>query len=323
MNALQTPNRKFLVTGGAGFIGSNFVERLVRKGESVRVLDKLTYAGNLKSIQGFIDKGQLDFIHGDICDPEAVREAMDSVDVVVNFAAESHVDRSIESSAEFVRTNVLGTENLLAHALMLKTKVFVQISTDEVYGSIDKGSWTEESPLKPNSPYSASKAAADLLALSYYKTHGLDVRITRCCNNYGPKQLPEKLIPNFITKLIKEEKVPLYGDGKNVREWIHVDDHCDAIELVIDKGAPGEVFNIGSGFELENVQLATLLLSIFNLDANFIQMVEDRKGHDFRYSVDSQKIRNLGHKSLHEFGIGLRETIDWYQNNLDYWKTRI
>lgn len=318
---MQAPKRKFLVTGGAGFIGSNFVARLVSKGESVRVLDKLTYAGNLRSIQGFIDQGQLDFFHGDICDPVVVREAMDSVDVVVNFAAESHVDRSIESSAEFVSTNVLGTENLLAHALMLNTKVFIQISTDEVYGSIDTGSWKEDSPLKPNSPYSASKAAADLLAFSYYKTHGLDIRITRCCNNYGPKQLPEKLIPSFITKLMKNNKLPLYGDGRNIREWIHVDDHCSAIELVIDEGKPGEVYNIGSGFELENVEIANLLLKVFNLESSFISKVEDRKGHDFRYSVDSQKIQNLGYKPRQEFNKGLLETIDWYKNNMNYWKS--
>lgn len=318
---MQAPKRKFLVTGGAGFIGSNFVERLISKGELVRVLDKLTYAGNPKSLQGFIDQGQLDFFHGDICDPVVVREAMDSVDIVVNFAAESHVDRSIESSAEFVRTNVLGTENLLAHALMLNTKVFIQISTDEVYGSIDNGSWKEDSPLKPNSPYSASKAAADLLAFSYYKTHGLDIRITRCCNNYGPKQLPEKLIPSFITKLMKKEKVPLYGEGRNVREWIHVDDHCSAIELVIDEGKPGEVYNIGSGFELENIELANMLLKVFNLESSFIRMVEDRKGHDFRYSVNSQKIQNLGYKPRQEFKKGLLETIEWYKNNTDYWKS--
>jgi dTDP-glucose 4,6-dehydratase len=318
---MQAPKRKFLVTGGAGFIGSNFVERLVSKGESVRVLDKLTYAGNLKSIQRFIDQGRLDFFHGDICDPAVVREAMDSVDVVVNFAAESHVDRSIESSSEFVKTNVLGTENLLAHALMLNIKVFIQISTDEVYGSIDNGSWKEDSPVKPNSPYSASKAAADLLAISYYKTHGLDVRITRCCNNYGPRQLPEKLIPNFITKLMKNEQVPLYGDGRNIREWIHVDDHCRAIDLVVEEGKPGEVYNIGSGFELENLELANLLLKVFNLESSFIRKVEDRKGHDFRYSVDSLKIQNLGYKSKQEFDKGLLETIDWYKNNTNFWKS--
>ena len=317
---MQAPKRKFLVTGGAGFIGSNFVQRLISKGETVRVLDKLTYAGNLRNIQGFIDQGQLDFFYGDICDPVIVREAMDCVDVVVNFAAESHVDRSIESSAEFVRTNVLGTENLLAHALMLNTKTFIQISTDEVYGSINYGSWREDSPLEPNSPYSASKAAADLIAFSYYKTHGLDIIITRCCNNYGPKQLPEKIIPSFITKLMKKEKIPLYGDGKNIREWIHVDDHCSAIELVINEGKPGEVYNIGSGFELENVELANLLLKAFSLESEFISMVEDRKGHDFRYSVDSRKIQNLGHVPRKEFRKGLLETIDWYQKNLDHWK---
>jgi len=231
------------------------------------------------------------------------------------------VDRSIESSAEFVKTNVLGTENLLAHALMLKTKVFIQISTDEVYGSIDNGSWKEDSPLKPNSPYSASKAAADLLAISYYKTHGLDIRITRCCNNYGPRQLPEKLIPSFITKLMKNEKVPLYGDGRNIREWIHVDDHCRAIDLVVEEGKPGEVYNIGSGFELENLELANLLLKVFNLESSFIRKVEDRKGHDFRYSVDSLKIQNLGYKSKQEFEKGLLETIDWYKNNTNFWKS--
>ena len=321
MNAIQVPKRKFLVTGGAGFIGANFVNRLISKGDSVRVLDKLTYAGNLKNIQQFIDQGKIDFFHGDICDPASVREAMDSVDIVVNFAAESHVDRSIESSAEFVRTNVLGTENLLAHALMMNIELFIQISTDEVYGSIKNGSWKEDSPLKPNSPYSASKAAADLLALSYYKTHGLDIRITRCCNNYGPKQLPEKIIPNFITKLMNEEKVPLYGDGRNVREWIHVEDHCDAIDLVIEKGMPGEVYNIGSGFELENVELTNLLIQLLKLDSSYIEMVEDRKGHDFRYSVDSKKIESLGFKNRYEFKKGLLETIDWYKNNTNHWNS--
>ena len=316
---MHAPKRKFLVTGGAGFIGSNFVARLISNGESVRVLDKLTYAGNLKNIQGSIDQGQLDFFHGDICDPVIVREAMDSVDVVVNFAAESHVDRSIESSAEFVRTNVLGTENLLAHALILNTKIFIQVSTDEVYGSIAEGSWSEDSPLKPNSPYSASKAAADMLAISYYKTHGLDVRITRCCNNYGPKQLPEKLVPNFITRLIKGEKVPLYGDGKNVREWIHVEDHCRGIELVVEAGKPGDIYNIGSGFELENLKLAQILLSHFEVEEDCIDFVEDRKGHDFRYSVDASRINQLGFTCKIAFDLGISETVKWYRTNQKYW----
>jgi dTDP-glucose 4,6-dehydratase len=317
---MQASKRKFLVTGGAGFIGSNFVERLISKGESVRILDKLTYAGNLKSIQEFIDQGQLDFFYGDICDPVIVREAMDSVDVVVNFAAESHVDRSIQGSAEFVRTNVLGTENLLTHALMLKTKVFIQVSTDEVYGSIVEGSWSEDSPLKPNSPYSASKAAADMLAISFYKTHGLDVRVTRCCNNYGPKQLPEKLVPNFITKLIKGEKVPLYGDGKNVREWIHVEDHCRGIEFVIEAGKPGDIYNIGSGFELQNLNLAQILLSHFEVEADCIDFVEDRKGHDFRYSVDASKINQLGFTCEIPFDLGISKAVEWYRNNQNYWQ---
>lgn len=247
---------------------------------------------------------------------------MESTDVVVNFAAESHVDRSILNSAEFIKTNVLGVENLLSLALKLGISQFIQVSTDEVYGSIESGTWVEDSPLMPNSPYSASKAGADLLALSYFKTHGLDVRITRCCNNFGAMQMPEKFIPNLITRMLRKEKLPIYGNGKNVREWIHVEDHCVGINLVIDKGEAGEVYNIGSNFELENIEVAKLLLRAFGSELDCLQYVEDRKGHDFRYSIDSSKIKSLGFTYTKDFNEEIRNTIDWYRENTEYWSSK-
>lgn len=321
MNDIASANRTYLVTGGAGFIGSHFVRILVSQGHKVRVLDKLTYAGNLKNIQDLIATGQILFFQGDICDSKIGRLAMESADIVVNFAAESHVDRSILNSAEFIKTNVLGVENLLSLALELEISQFIQVSTDEVYGSIESGNWAEDSPLLPNSPYSASKAGADLLALSYFKTHGLDVRITRCCNNFGAMQMPEKFIPNLITRMLRKEKLPIYGNGKNVREWIHVEDHCFGINLVIDKGKPGEIYNIGSNFELENIEVAKLLLRTFGSDLDCLQFVDDRKGHDFRYSIDSSKIKSLGFTYTKNFNEEIRNTIDWYRENREYWSS--
>lgn len=283
-------------------------------------MDKLTYAGNLENIRSFIQSGQILFFQGDICDPLITSQALDGVDVVINFAAESHVDRSIENSLNFIRTNVLGTENLLAQSLKVGVKTFIQISTDEVYGSIETGSWTEDSQISPNSPYSASKAAGDLLALAYFRTHGLDVRITRCSNNYGPYQLDEKLIPALITRLIKNERLPIYGHGLNQREWIFVDDHCSAILLVIHKGAPGSVYNIGSGIEMKNLAMAQKLVEIFDKSNDLIEFVDDRKGHDFRYSVNSQKIRELGFTCSVSFDEGIQMTADWYLENNRFWE---
>ena len=319
MNTQLPTESKFLVTGGAGFIGSNFVRKIVSLGYKVNVLDKLTYAGNLENIRSFIESGQIVFFQGDICDPLITSEALDGVDVVVNFAAESHVDRSIENSLDFVRTNVLGTENLLARSLKAGVKTFIQISTDEVYGSIETGSWTENSQIAPNSPYSASKAAGDLLALAYFRTHGLDVRITRCSNNYGPYQLDEKLVPTLITRLIKNERLPIYGNGLNQREWIFVDDHCSAVFLVLQKGVPGNVYNIGSGLEMNNLEMAHKLVEIFGRSTDLIEFVPDRKGHDFRYSVDSQKVRELGFTCSVSFDEGIQMTADWYLKNKGFW----
>ena len=319
MNTQLPTESKFLVTGGAGFIGSNFVRKIVSLGYKVNVLDKLTYAGNLKNIRSFIESGQIVFFQGDICDPLITSEALDGVDVVVNFAAESHVDRSIENSLDFVRTNVLGTENLLARSLKAGVKTFIQISTDEVYGSIETGSWTENSQIAPNSPYSASKAAGDLLALAYFRTHGLDVRITRCSNNYGPYQLDEKLVPTLITRLIKNERLPIYGNGLNQREWIFVDDHCSAVFLVLQKGVPGNIYNIGSGLEMNNLEMAHKLVEIFGRSTDLIEFVPDRKGHDFRYSVDSQKVRELGFTCSVSFDEGIQMTADWYLKNKGFW----
>jgi dTDP-glucose 4,6-dehydratase len=319
VNTQLPTESKFLVTGGAGFIGSNFVRKIVSLGYKVNVLDKLTYAGNLENIRSFIESGQVIFFQGDICDPQITSQALDGVDVVVNFAAESHVDRSIENSLDFVRTNVLGTENLLARSLKAGVKTFIQISTDEVYGSIETGSWTENSQIAPNSPYSASKAAGDLLALAYFRTHGLDVRITRCSNNYGPYQLDEKLVPTLITRLIKNERLPIYGNGLNQREWIFVDDHCSAVFLVLQKGVPGNIYNIGSGLEMNNLEMAHKLVEIFGRSTDLIEFVPDRKGHDFRYSVDSQKVRKLGFTCSVGFDEGIQMTADWYLENKGFW----
>jgi dTDP-glucose 4,6-dehydratase len=317
---------RILVTGGAGFIGSNFVRRVfdgtLRDIQSVVVLDKLTYAGELKNLGSVSNQTNYEFIQGDICDVGLVGQLVDSVDAVINFAAESHVDRSILSAADFVTTNMAGVQVLLDVVKTTgKKKRFLQVSTDEVYGSIESGSWTEDFPLLPNSPYSATKAGGELLARSYNRTHGTDVVITRCSNNYGPHHFPEKLIPLFITNLIQGKKVPVYGNGRNVRDWLHVDDHCRGIHQVLLNGRSGEAYNIGGGRELTNLEITDLILSAMGADSSSIEYVEDRKGHDLRYSVDWTKInKELGYEPQVKFEDGLRETIQWYWNNRDWWE---
>ena len=311
---------KILVTGGAGFIGSNFVEMALRGDfadiSEVVVLDKLTYAGKLENLKFAFGNPSFSFIQGDICDAVVVSKAVEGVDAILNFAAESHVDRSIEDSSEFVRTNILGVQVLLEASLKAGVKRFLQVSTDEVYGTIDSGSWNEAEPLLPNSPYAASKAAADLLVRSYFRTHKLDVVITRCSNNYGPRQYPEKLIPFFVSRLVKGEKVPIYGDGMNVRDWLHVEDHCRGIALVLSRGIAGEIYNIGGGTELTNISLATKLVKLLGLKTGSIEYVADRKGHDLRYSVDWSKIASLGYSPLKEWDVGIAETVESYREAL-------
>jgi dTDP-glucose 4,6-dehydratase len=317
---------RILVTGGAGFIGSNFV-RLIASGKlngvsSVTVLDKLTYAGVEANLDQARDFPGFRFVKGDICDVDIVNQLLPEVDAVVNFAAESHVDRSILGADDFVRTNIVGVQILLDAIKASGRKLrFLQVSTDEVYGSIETGSWTETWPLEPNSPYSASKAGGELLARSYFKTHKLDVVITRCSNNYGTHHFPEKLIPLFITNLLQGKKVPVYGSGLNVRDWLHVDDHCRGIYLALTQGKSGEIYNIGGGRELNNLEITDLILKAMGADKSSIEFVEDRKGHDLRYSVDWSKInRELGYEPQVPFEVGLAQTISWYRENKTWWK---
>jgi len=315
---------RILVTGGAGFIGSNYVRRLtdgsLEGASQVTVLDKLTYAGTLTNLQS-VPRDSYRFVQGDICDQGLISELVREHDAIINFAAESHVDRSITNPGAFVETNIRGTQVILDEVKKSEGKRFVQISTDEVYGTIKEGSWIEDFPLLPNSPYSASKASADLLTRSYYKTFGLDVSITRCSNNYGPHQFPEKVIPLFVTNLIDNKKVPLYGDGLNVRDWLHVDDHCRGIHAVVKKGRAGEIYNIGGGQELSNKELTQTILSEFGKGEESIEYVPDRLGHDFRYSVNIEKISGeLGYAPRVKFEKGIRQTIDWYRNNESWWR---
>jgi dTDP-glucose 4,6-dehydratase len=317
---------KLLVTGGAGFIGSHYVRTALAGGYAdlrdaeIVVLDKLTYAGNLANLDPVRDDERLRFVEGDILDTGLVDELVAGADEVVHFAAESHVDRSIVGATEFVMTNVVGTHTLLEAALRHGRR-FVHVSTDEVYGSIESGSWPEDHPLEPNSPYSASKASSDLLARAYFRTYGLPVVITRCSNNYGPYQMPEKVIPLFVTNLLDGKQVPLYGDGLNRRDWLHVDDHCRGIELVRQRGRAGEVYNIGGGTELSNRELTELLLRECGADWDMVKPVQDRLGHDRRYSVDISKISNeLGYAPVVAFETGLKDTVRWYRDNRGWWE---
>ncbi|WP_431875237.1 dTDP-glucose 4,6-dehydratase [Amycolatopsis sacchari] len=318
---------RVLVTGGAGFIGSHYVRQTLTGAypaladAEVVVLDKLTYAGNPANLAPVADSPRFEFVQGDICDGALVSELMTGVDLVVHFAAESHVDRSILGSADFVLTNVLGTQTLLQAALGAGVGKFVHVSTDEVYGSIAEGSWPEDHALEPNSPYSASKASSDLLARAFFRTHGLPVCVTRCSNNYGPYQFPEKVIPLFVTNLLDGAKVPLYGDGLNVRDWLHVDDHCRGIQLVAESGRAGEVYNIGGGTELTNRELTERLLAALGAGWDRVEPVPDRKGHDRRYSVDITKISTeLGYRPQVPFDEGLAGTVRWYRENRSWWE---
>ncbi|MFC4147289.1 dTDP-glucose 4,6-dehydratase [Micromonospora mangrovi] len=316
---------RVLVTGGAGFIGSHYVRSMLDgrypgyEDADVTVLDSLTYAGNTASLP--MEHERLRFVHGDIRDAELLAGLLPGHDAVVHFAAESHVDRSLTGATAFVSTNVVGTQQLLDSCLRAEVGTVLCVSTDEVYGSIESGSWDEDEPLLPNSPYAASKAGSDLIARAYHRTHGLDVRTTRCCNNYGPYQHIEKLIPLFVTNLLQGLPVPLYGDGRNVREWLHVDDHCAGIQLVLTRGEPGGIYNIGSGFEASNAEITRRLVELCAADPGLVRQVGDRKGHDLRYSVDTGKIEKLGYRPAVDFDAGLADTVQWYRDNPGWWKS--
>ena len=312
---------KILVTGGAGFIGSNYIRMMFNKNPNIEItnLDKLTYAGNAENLWNITNKGY-NFIKGDICDPEILEKAMEGIDAVIHFAAESHVDRSISDSLMFVTTNVVGTNTLLNSALDSDITRFVHVSTDEVYGSIEEGSVTEEDILEPSSPYSSSKAGSDLLALSYHTTYGLPVTVTRCTNNFGPYQYPEKFIPLFITNLMEGKQVPVYGTGLNVRDWIYAEDHCSGIDFVHRHGQEGEIYNIGGGNELTNLEITHRILDLLGKDESMIRYVEDRKGHDLRYSLDCTKLHNMGWKPEYDFDTALESTVQWYIENRWWWE---
>jgi dTDP-glucose 4,6-dehydratase len=319
---------RVLVTGGAGFIGSQYVRELLSDGypafadAEVTVFDKLTYAGNLANLAPVADSPRYRFFHGDICSARDLDEAVPGHDLLVNFAAESHVDRSITGAADFIQTNVLGAQQVFDAALRHNVERVVHISTDEVYGSIDEGSWTEDHILEPNSPYSAAKAGSDLIARAYAKSYGLNISTTRCSNNYGPYHFPEKVIPLFVTNLLDGKKVPLYGEGANVRDWLFVADHCRGIQLVVEKGRPGEFYNIGGGRELSNKELTEKLLEATGRDWSYVQPIIDPRGggHDLRYSVDYSKIAALGYTPQVTFEEGLAKTVQWYRDNRDWWE---
>lgn len=315
---------KILVTGGCGFIGSNFILHMINKYPDYQIinLDKLTYAGNKANLVSVEKTPQYEFVEGDICDAKLVDECMKKVDAVVHFAAESHVDRSILFASEFVKTNVIGTQVLLDSALRNGLKRFHHISTDEVFGELGaEGKFSESTPYNPRSPYSASKAGSDHLARAYFATFGLPVTISNCSNNYGPYQFPEKLLPLFITNLIDSKKVPVYGKGQNIRDWIHVLDHCEAVDLILHKGKIGETYCVGGNAELTNMQITKMILDGFGFGDEMITYVEDRKGHDFRYAIDFSKInKELGWSPKYNFESGLRETIKWYKENEKWWR---
>jgi dTDP-glucose 4,6-dehydratase len=315
---------KLLVTGGAGFIGSNFIHHILKKHTDWQLtnLDKLTYAGNLENLKDIEDNPGYRFVKGDIADRDLISNILrDGFDAIINFAAESHVDRSILDASPFIETNIKGSQILLEGARQYKVSRFVQVSTDEVYGSTEKGKFTEKSPLAPNSPYSASKTAADLLCHAYWKSHQLPVMITRCSNNLGPYQFPEKLIPLAITNVMENKPIPVYGDGLNVRDWIYVEDHCRALDTVLQKGKPGEIYNVGADAEKTNLELIHLLLDIMEKPRDLITFVTDRPGHDRRYALDITKISTeLGWKPVYSFEKALAATVDWYINNEAWWR---
>ncbi len=313
---------RYLVTGGAGFIGSNYIHYLLEKYQDIKIinLDKLTYAGNLENLKDVENDPRYKFVKGDIGDEKLVDALVQQTDVLVNFAAESHVDRSIGTPDAFIKTDIFGTFVLLEACRKHGIQKFVQISTDEVYGSTLKGAFREDSPLMPSSPYSASKAGADRLAYSYHVTYKLPVIITRCSNNYGPNQYPEKLIPLFVTNALEGKNLPIYGDGKNVRDWIYVLDHCDAVDFVIDNGKDGEVYNIGGGNERTNLEITDIILKELDQPDTLKVFVKDRPGHDLRYAVDCTKLKQMGWQPQYEFEKGMKLTIDWYTSNQDWWK---
>jgi len=317
---------RILVTGGAGFVGSHYVRTMLTGGypgfedARVTVLDKLTYAGNLANLEPVSDSPRLEFTHGDICDQALLETVVPGHDLVINFAAESHVDRSITAPTAFVMTNVAGTQALMQACLDAKTPRVIQVSTDEVYGSIASGSWAEHAPLSPNSPYSAAKAGGDLIALAYARTHGLNVSVTRCCNNYGPYQYPEKVIPLFVTNLLDGLRVPLYGDGENVRGWVHVDDHCRGVQLVAERGRAGAVYHINGDAELTNRELTEALLQACGSGLDMVCYVPDRKGHDRRYCLDDSALRGMGYRPAISFPDGLKATVRWYQEHRSWWE---
>ena len=315
---------KILVTGGAGFIGSNFLKYMVNKYPNYDFinLDALTYCGNLENLSDIEDYNNYTFVKGDIRDASLVDKLVSDVDYIVHFAAESHVDRSIEDPGIFIKSNILGTQTLLDAAKKYDIKKYLQVSTDEVYGSLGpEGYFTEETPLQANSPYSASKAGADLMVRAYHNTFNLPINITRCSNNYGPYQFPEKLIPLMISNALEDKELPIYGDGKNIRDWLHVYDHCTAIDLVLHKGKSGEVYNIGGHNEKSNIEIVKLILKELNKPESLIKFVSDRLGHDRRYAIDSSKIRkDLGWKPKYDFETGIVETINWYLDNQDWIK---
>ncbi len=311
-----------IVTGGAGFIGSNFIRFILKKYPNYRItnIDKLTYAGNLANLGEVIGNKNYRFFKADICDAKKIEKLIKQADCLINFAAQTHVDRSIKSSDEFIRTNILGTHILLTLAKKYKIKRFVQIGSDEVYGSISKGYACEDARLYTSSPYSASKASADLIALSFFKTFNFPVLITRSSNNFGPYQFPEKIIPLFVTNIIEGKPVPVYGQGENIRDWIFVQDNCRAIDLVLHKGTCGEIYNISSGNSIDNLSLARLILRQMNASSKLIRFVKDRPGHDYRYAINCDKLRHLGFKTKISFKESLRQTIDWYKDNPSWWK---
>ena len=314
---------KILVTGGAGFIGSNFIRAFLEQrrfnNSNVLLFDAMTYAGNQKTVDELLLDKRVNFVKGDVCDADLIKDATKNIDLIVNFAAESHVDRSIIEPNKFIESNVLGTHNLLYFAMQNNVKKFIQVSTDEVYGSIENGSWDETNTLKPNSPYSASKAAADLIARSYFETYRFPVIITRSSNNFGPYQNTEKFISKSITSALGGNPIEIYGNGSNVRDWIHVSDHCRALLLLIDNGIAGEVYNIGSGNEISNIVLTEIILNLMNVPRSRYKFVTDRKGHDQRYSVDYSKIKKLGFIPDQNFHKLLSKTIEWYKSNPNWW----